>query len=338
MSKAVTARVVSGDYLIEVRDLVKYFPIRRGVLSKVVGQVHAVDHVSFGVREGETFGLVGESGCGKSTTCRLILRLIEPTLGEVTFAGQDLLRLDNEGLRKVRREMQIVFQDPFSSLNARMRVGQIISEPLVVHGIGSASERKDRVTELLRVVGLRPGQADNLPHQFSGGERQRIGIARALALQPRFIIADEPVSALDVSIQSQVINLLQDLQRDFNLTYLFIAHDLSVVKHMCDRIGVMYLGKLVETAPKKKLFDSPGHPYTQALLGAILAPNPSLRQRRRQILEGDVPSPVNPPGGCRFHTRCKYAEPICLRKVPELIQVGEDHWVACHGAQKKEVN
>jgi oligopeptide transport system ATP-binding protein len=315
--------------MLSVKNLVKYFPVYKGIISRVVGQVHAVDDITFSVREGETFGLVGESGCGKSTTGRLILRLIEPTSGHVIFNGQDILALKGEGLRRIRREMQIVFQDPMASLNPRMSVGQLISEPLRVHGLVSdRSELIDRVSELMRVVGLRPDRMTNHPHEFSGGERQRVGIARALTVDPKLLVLDEPVSALDVSVRSQIINLLEDLQDRLSLSYLFIAHDMSVVRHISDRVGVLYLGKLVEVATKTELFESPLHPYTRALLEAVPIPDPTMR-RKRVLLEGDVPSPIDPPSGCRFHTRCPIAEPECAEIEPQLSRIEGDHWVAC---------
>jgi oligopeptide transport system ATP-binding protein len=315
--------------MLSVKNLVKYFPVYKGVISRVVGHVHAVDDISFSVREGETFGLVGESGCGKSTTGRLILRLIEPTSGHVMFNGQDILALKGEGLRRIRREMQIVFQDPMASLNPRMSVGQLISEPLQVHGlVSSRAELIDRVSDLMQVVGLRPDRMTNHPHEFSGGERQRVGIARALTVDPKLLVLDEPVSALDVSVRSQIINLLEDLQDRLSLSYLFIAHDMSVVRHISDRVGVLYLGKLVEMAAKTELFETPMHPYTCALLEAVPIPDPTKR-RNRALLEGDVPSPIDPPPGCRFHTRCPIAEPQCAVTEPLLTRMEGDHWVAC---------
>ncbi|BAS27355.1 ABC transporter ATP-binding protein [Limnochorda pilosa] len=317
--------------LLQVRDLVKHFPITRGIIfSKQVGAVKAVDGVSFFIKRGETLGLVGESGCGKSTTGRLVLRLIEPTAGEVTFEGKNVLALGREELRALRREMQIIFQDPYASLNPRMTVGDIIGEPLEIHHLArNRKERDQRVRELLDVVGLSAYHARRYPHEFSGGQRQRIGVARALAVNPKLIVADEPVSALDVSIQSQVINLLQDLQREFGLAYLFIAHDLAVVKHIAHRVAVMYLGKLVELASKKELYDDPRHPYTQALLSAVPIPDPTVK-RERVILTGDVPSPSRPPSGCRFHTRCPLAEEICTQVDPPFGEASPGHWVACH--------
>jgi oligopeptide/dipeptide ABC transporter ATP-binding protein len=319
---------VAEDLLI-VKNLKKYYPITGGVFGKEVGVVKAVDDVSFTVKRGETFGLVGESGCGKSTTGRSLLRLIEPTSGEVVFDGTDIIGLQGEALRKMRRNMQIVFQDPFASLNPRHNIEKILEEPLRVHGIGSPAERKERVRELLEVVGLSSYHATRYPHQFSGGQRQRIGIARALMLNPKLIVADEPVSALDVSIQSQVLNLMQDLQRDLGLTYLFIAHDLSVVRHISDRVGVMYLGRLVELSRSEELYRQPLHPYTRALLSAVPSPDPDA-VRERIILQGDVPSPSNPPTGCTFHTRCPHVTDECRQVRPDFRDVGGGHFVACH--------
>ncbi|HZG14304.1 MAG TPA: dipeptide ABC transporter ATP-binding protein [Candidatus Bathyarchaeia archaeon] len=315
--------------LLTVKNLKKYYPITGGVLGREIGTVKAVDDVSFSVRKGETLGLVGESGCGKSTTGRSILRLIEPTDGEITFDGKNVSSMSREELRKVRRDMQIVFQDPFASLNPRHNVEKIMEEPLIVHGIGTPAERKKRVHEMLEVVGLNSYHAKRYPHQFSGGQRQRIGIARALMLNPKLIVADEPVSALDVSIQSQVLNLMQDLQRDMGLTYLFIAHDLSVVRHISDRVGVMYLGRMVELTTSTQLYDNPLHPYTQALLSAVPTPDPEAK-RERIILQGDVPSPANPPSGCTFHTRCPHVKDVCRSVRPEFLDAGNGHFVACH--------
>ncbi len=317
------------EHLLKVRNLKKYFPINKGIFAKQVGAVKAVDNVSFEVRKGETLGLVGESGCGKSTTGRSILRLIEPSAGEVYFDGEEILSLSAEALRKKRKEMQMVFQDPYASLNPRQTVEQILEEPLIVHSMGNTTERKKRVRELLEVVGLPNSYAKRYPHQFSGGQRQRIGIARALSVYPKLIIADEPVSALDVSIQSQVLNLMKDIQKDFDLTYLFIAHDLSVVRHISDRVGVMYLGRIVEIADTKNLYKDPKHPYTKALLSAVPIPDPTA-SRERIILQGDVPSPANPPTGCAFHNRCIHAMDICKTARPELQAVDDVHQVACH--------
>jgi oligopeptide transport system ATP-binding protein len=318
--------------LIDARNIVKHYPILGGVWMKQTGSVKAVDGVSLTIDEGETVGLVGESGCGKTTFGRVILRLEEPTSGEIFFQGRSILGHSRNEMQALRREMQIIFQDPFSSLNPRKTVGQIIGEPLLVHGVKSRQERDQRVLELLEVVGLRKEQMRRYPHQFSGGQRQRIGVARALALKPKLVVCDEAVSALDVSIQAQVINLLKDLQQDFGLTYLFISHDLSVVEHVSDRVAVMYLGKIVEIAPSKDLYLEPLHPYTQALLSAVPIPDPSLQRPGRIILKGDVPSPIDPPSGCRFHPRCRYAEGLCSEKEPTLSEIRERHWAACHFA------
>ena len=315
--------------LLEVRNLTKYFPIKKGVLSRTVGEVRAVDGVSFTLEKGKTLGLVGESGCGKTTVGRSLLRLVEPTSGEVIVNGRDLLAMDKEELRKMRASLQIIFQDPFSSLDPRMSVGEIIAEPIRNHLESSGSEIKDRVAYLMERVGLHADQMARYPHEFSGGQRQRIGIARALALNPLLIVCDEPVSALDVSIQAQVMNLLAQLQEQMDLSYLFIAHDLSVVEHISDRVAVMYLGRIVEVASDQDLYDNPLHPYTQALLSAVPVPDPDIR-RKRIILEGDVPSPLNPPSGCSFHTRCPSKKDVCSRERPELTEVGNAHFVACH--------
>jgi oligopeptide transport system ATP-binding protein len=323
-----------GDHvLVQVRGLKKYFPITQGIiLQRHIGDIKAVDGLDFDIRRGETLGLVGESGCGKSTTGRAILQLYRPTAGRVLFQGQDLVQLKGEPLRRMRRRMQMIFQDPYASLNPRMTVGNIIGEPLEVHGIARGKELKERVQELLRVVGLNPYFVNRYPHEFSGGQRQRIGVARALAVQPDFIVCDEPISALDVSIQAQIINLLEDLQAQFHLTYLFIAHDLSVVRHISDRVAVMYLGKIVELADRDSLYLNPLHPYTKALLSAVPIPDPVVEEKReRIILTGDVPSPARPPSGCRFHTRCPIARKgLCDVQDPEWRNMGSDHWVACH--------
>ena len=330
----------SGENLLETRNLKMHFPIKAGVLRRTVGHVKAVDGVNLSIRRGETLGLVGESGCGKSTLARLVLRLLEPTEGEVLFDGEDILRYDRKQMLGVRRNMQIIFQDPYASLNPRMTVGNIVAEPLKTHNVGEGAERKRRVQELLEVVGLSPEHYNRYPHEFSGGQRQRIGVARAIALNPRLIICDEPVSALDVSIQAQVVNLLQDLQKEFDLTYVFIAHDLSVVKHISDRVAVMYLGKIVEVAERKDLYARPRHPYTASLLSAIPVPDPRKeRERRRVVLTGDVPSPANPPSGCPFHTRCPRAQDYCVPNVPPLEpQESEDHRAACFFPVKEGQN
>jgi len=321
------------DYLVEVKDLVKHFPVRAGLLQRVVARVQAVDNVSFSVRKGETLGLVGESGCGKTTVGRSMLRLVEPTSGTVSFAGQNVLNLSGKELKTIRRDMQIIFQDPFASLDPRLPIGESVMEGLNIHKIGNPQERFDIMIETLKKVGLESYHARRYPHEFSGGQRQRIGIARALALQPKFIICDEPVSALDVSIQSQVLNILKDLQKEFDLTYLFIAHNLSVVEHISDRVAVMYLGKLVELTGRDELFANPLHPYTQALMSAIPIPDPHLK-RERVILKGDVPSPLNPPSGCRFHPRCPIAQANCSVDEPELRELRPGHSVACHYAEQ----
>ena len=320
-----------GAPLIEVRHVKKYFPIRKGLLQREVARVHAVDDVSFSVREGETLGLVGESGCGKSTLGRTIVRLLDPTEGQILFDGRQIEGLGARRLRPLRRQMHMVFQDPYASLNPRKRVGSIIGDPLKIHGLGDKRERKAQVEQLLETVGLSPEHYNRFPHEFSGGQRQRIGIARALALRPKLVVADEPVSALDVSIQSQMLNLLEDLQNEFRLTYIFIAHDLGVVRHVSDRIAVMYLGKLVELSPAEELYRRPIMPYTEALLSAVPIPDPDLAAKRRRIvLQGDVPSPINPPSGCRFHPRCRYATQVCTEVEPPLADYGNGHLAACH--------
>jgi oligopeptide/dipeptide ABC transporter ATP-binding protein len=337
-----------NNILLDVKSLKKHFPVRKGVLRRVVAQVKAVDGVDMYIQEGETLGLVGESGCGKTTTGRSILRLIEPTSGQVLFrsktlaaAGQDhrevdVVKASRKVMKALRRDMQIIFQDPYSSLNPRMTVGAIVGEPLLVHGISKGKEREERVRELLEAVGLKPDHMKRYPHEFSGGQRQRIGVARALALDPQLIVADEPVSALDVSIQAQVLNLLEGLQEEFGLTYLFVAHDLSVVKHISDRVAVMYLGKIVELAKTEQLFMDPKHPYTEALMSAVPVPDPDYNVERI-LLEGDVPSPVNPPSGCYFHPRCRYAKEICQTEEPVYRDLGERHFVTCHFADQLEL-
>jgi oligopeptide transport system ATP-binding protein len=317
-----------------VDHLVKHFPITRSHMiffKQTAGAVHAVDDVSFDLIRGETLGLVGESGCGKSTTGRTVLQLHRPTSGHVYFEGKDLATTKGEELRKMRRRMQMIFQDPYASLNPRMTVGEIIGEPLIIHGIATEKQAEERVKDLLKLVGLNPAYTNRYPHEFSGGQRQRIGVARALSLQPSLIVCDEPISALDVSIQAQVVNLLEDLQKEFNLTYLFIAHDLSMIRHISNRVAVMYLGVIVELASRNELYAHPLHPYTQALLSAVPVPDPSQEEKRQRIiLEGDVPSPINPPSGCRFRTRCPLATKICAEVRPEFREVTTGHWVACH--------
>ncbi|QZY55894.1 ABC transporter ATP-binding protein [Crassaminicella profunda] len=318
-----------GEQLVKVNNLKKLFPIKKGLLGKTKAYVKAVDGLSFEIYNGECFGLVGESGCGKSTTGRMLLKLIEPTEGEICFEGKDIVKMSQEEMRMKRKDIQMIFQDPYASLNPRMTVGEIIAEPLKVHTKLGKEERAKRIYELLEMVGLSGYHANRYAHEFSGGQRQRIGIARALAAEPKLIIADEPVSALDVSIQSQVLNLLQDLKKEFNLTYVFIAHDLSVVEHISDRVGVMYLGRIVEIADKDTLYSDPSHPYTKALLSAVPIADPRAK-KERIILEGDVPSPVNPPSGCSFHTRCRNCMEICKKERPVLKKIGPSHEVACH--------
>ncbi|PGP34816.1 peptide ABC transporter substrate-binding protein [Bacillus cereus] len=318
-----------SEPLLEVKNLKTYFPIKGGVFSRTIGHVKAVDGVSFTINKGEVFGLVGESGSGKTTIGKTILRLVQKTEGEVKFKGHDVHFLSKEELRKHRPNMQLVFQDPFSSLNPRMRIGEALGEPMLAHGLATKENVREKVTEVLELCGLAPYHIDRYPHEFSGGQRQRIVIARAMVLNPEFIVADEPVAALDVSIQAQIINLFSELQEKKGLSYLFISHDLSVVEHLCTKIGIMYLGTIVETAPRDELFTNPLHPYTKALLSAVPIPDPTVK-RERIILEGDIPSPANPPSGCRFHTRCPFATDICKQTVPEFRNVGEEHFVACH--------
>jgi peptide/nickel transport system ATP-binding protein len=324
---------IEDNILVSVQDLVKYYPVRGGLFQKTIANVHAVDHISFDIHRGETLGLVGESGCGKTTAGRTILRLVPSTAGDILFEGLSVLRMNTHDLKQARKNMQIIFQDPYGSLDPRMPIGAIIGEGLRVHGVTSSEERRKRVQEMMTQVGLNPAYIGRYPHEFSGGQRQRIGIARALILRPKFVVCDEPVSALDVSIQSQVLNLLKDLQREMGLTYLFIAHNLAVVKYISDRIGVMYLGKMVELTTKPELFANPLHPYTKALLSAIPEPDPTLK-RQRIVLTGDVPSPVNPPTGCRFHPRCPvFVKGRCDVEEPEFKEYGAGHWAACHYAK-----
>lgn len=321
----------NGEVLLDVKDLVQYFPIRRGVLQKVVGHVHAVDGISFNIKRGETLGLVGESGCGKTTTGRSILQLYKPTSGQVIFDGLNLVELNGKKMREERKKIQMIFQDPYASLNPRMTVEEIVGEPLQIHKIVENSEIRNKVKELLELVRLNPAYIDRYPHEFSGGQRQRIGVARALALNPELIVCDEPISALDVSVQAQIVNMLEDLQSEMDLTYLFIAHDLSVVKHISDRVAVMYLGVIMEMTSRDELYSNPLHPYTIALLSAVPIPDPEKEiNRKRIILEGDVPSPVDPPSGCRFRTRCPLAKEICAKERPEFREIKPEHFVACH--------
>lgn len=323
--------MAQNDILVEVKNLKKYFPIKKGFFGKSTLNVKAVDDISFSIKRGETFGLVGESGCGKSTTGRTLIRLYEATAGQIIFDGVDIAKMKEADLKEYRKRIQMIFQDPYASLNTRMTVADIIGEPLDIHNLKSGKARQEKIFSLLETVGLSKDHASRYPHEFSGGQRQRIGIARALAVDPDFIICDEPISALDVSIQAQVVNMLEDLQKEHGLTYLFIAHDLSMVKYISDRIGVMYLGKMAEIAPSDTLYATPLHPYSQALLSAIPIPDPEImRNSNRIIIEGDVPSPINPPSGCTFRTRCQYAKDICAEVAPQLVEVSDDHFVSCH--------
>jgi oligopeptide/dipeptide ABC transporter ATP-binding protein len=331
---AIHHRASAGEEILRLEGIVKHFPIRTGLFRKETGRVHAVDNVDLTLKAGETLGLVGESGCGKSTLARTIIKLLEPTAGSIVFNGRDITSFTRRQMREVRREMQIVFQDPYASLNPRMTVREIVAEPLRIHGMYRGAQGRSRVNELLRTVGLSPEHGNRFPHEFSGGQRQRIGFARALALNPQLLVLDEPVSALDVSIRAQVVNLLESLQREFGLTYIFVAHDLSLVRHVADRVAVMYLGKIVELGTRQQVYETPTHPYTQALLSAVPIEDPALRgKRERIVLTGDVPSPANPPSGCRFRTRCWKAQPVCAEEEPALVDRGGAHPSACHFAE-----